>query len=415
MINDKSKSFLIFSVLSTLYCFSAFYHVSNAAIAADLVHELKLNVEDLGILGGAFFYSFALLQIPMGVLLDRIGPRLIIGIFSLVGALGAFIFALSHDFAYAIAGRVIMGIGMASVLMGSFKVFVNQFHEEKFSALSGLIVSIGVFGSLLATSPFAYLNTLLGWRNTFMCTAIITALLSLSVFWILKGTANKHVDGDFLRKNSAPHMNLTELMRFILGNLSFWQIGILGFFRYGTTVALQGLWLSPYLINVKGFDPIKTANVILMISLGMMLGYPLSGKLAKKYKATKKVALFGLSFYTLSLLPLTGFLRMNHEIDYAILCFFLGFFTGFGMLNYTHVKELFPLNVSGTVIAGINFFLMAGGAVFMQAIGKIVEYSQLHQLSLSQSYHLAFAFCFIGMAGSLIFYLFSKESVQSSG
>lgn len=119
--------FLIFSLLSALYLLSQFYRVSNAVIASDLIKDLKLNAETLGILGGAFFYSFALLQIPMGPLLDRIGPRIVVSSSVLLGALGAFLFAVGGSFATVLMGRILIGVGMASVLVGSMKVFVLYF------------------------------------------------------------------------------------------------------------------------------------------------------------------------------------------------------------------------------------------------------------------------------------------------
>src|SRR5512137_454612 len=107
------KSFLILAILSALLVLSMFYRVSNAVIAPDLVLDLGLNAETLGVLGGAFFYSFALLQIPMGPLLDRIGPRLIVTFFALIGGSGAFLFALGESFMVALLGRILIGAGMA--------------------------------------------------------------------------------------------------------------------------------------------------------------------------------------------------------------------------------------------------------------------------------------------------------------
>src|SRR5512136_891503 len=104
------KPLLIFSILSALFLFSMFYRVSNAVIAPNLIQDLGLNAETLGILGGAFFYSFALFQIPMGPMLDRIGPRIIIASFSFMGALGAFLFALGTSFTAAFLGRILIGV-----------------------------------------------------------------------------------------------------------------------------------------------------------------------------------------------------------------------------------------------------------------------------------------------------------------
>jgi len=387
-----------------------FYRVSNAIIAPDLIKDLNLNAETLGILGGAFFYSFALLQIPMGLLLDRIGPRVVITMFSLVGALGAFIFAFASTFIIAFLGRVLIGIGMASVFMGTLKVFVLKFSQEKFATLSGTIISVGTLGNILATSPLAYLNSTIGWRLTFIWAGVITVVLSFLIFWILREgkDTEKGKEPPFLQ--SEEKINIFESIRLIFGNLSFWQIGTVAFFRYGTFVALQGLWLGPYLMDIKGFTPIQTGNILMMLSLGMIIGSPIAGQLSDRvFQSTKSVTLCGLCLYGLCLIPLMGVWKIENPLLFSLIFFFMGLFSGFGMLTYTHIKELFPLSISGTVMTGVNFFVMSGGAVFMQGLGKIIEsLTPINHSSPSQAYHVAFFICFLGMAVSLVFYAFSK-------
>jgi MFS family permease len=386
-----------------------FYRVSNAIIAPDLVKDLGLNAESLGTLGGAFFYSFAFFQIPMGFLLDKIGPRKVITLFSLTGAAGAFIFASAHTMSVALLGRVLIGIGMATGLMGALKVFVLRFPLRQFSTLSGTIISIGTVGSVLATSPLAYLAMTIGWRMTFICAGVATTLLSFLALWVLNDKApcentpppSSHVDQD---------MTAPELVRFILGNLSFWQIGVMAFFRYGTFVALQGLWLGPYLMGVKGFHSIETGNMLMMLSVGMIVGSPVAGQLADRlFQSVKITVLFGVGCYGILLIPLTGIFTITHPAAYSVLFFMIGFFSGFGQLAYSHVKDLYPLNISATVIGGINFFVMAGGGIFMSFLGKIIEVFSTKAGSPSlYAYHLSFLICFLGVAISLIFYAFSK-------
>src|SRR5208337_5226230 len=179
----KRTSLFIFPLLSALFCFSMFYRLTNAVLAPDLIRAFNLNAERLGMLGSAFFYTFALFQIPMGVLLDRVGPRKVITLFTLVGAAGAFVFACAGNFYAALAGRALLGIGMATALMGSFKVFVNRYPPRRFATLSGAILSIGTLGPILATSPLVFLNSTIGWRLTFFYCGILTVGLALSLFW----------------------------------------------------------------------------------------------------------------------------------------------------------------------------------------------------------------------------------------
>lgn len=407
----KYKSLAIFPILATLFCFSMFYRVTNAVLAPELTREFNLDAERLGMLGSAFFYAFALFQIPMGILLDRIGPRKVISFFSLIGAAGAFIFASANSFPAALAGRALLGIGMASVLMGTLKVFVTTYSPKRFSTLSGTIISIGTLGSVLATSPLVYFNSVIGWRLTLIYAGIITAALAFSIFWILKEdgqAAHRETLSDTSQEQTA---GVIKTLRLILCNLSFWQIGSIAFFRYGTFVALQGVWLGPYLMNIRKFTPLTTGNILMMLSLGMIVGSPVAGYLSDRlFRTAKPTLMIGLSCYILCLIPLTGIWKIESAFVYSVIFMFLGFFSGFGMLAYTHIKELFPLSMSGTALAGVNFFVMAGGAFFIQIIGIIISlYTNTNQAYPPGAYHLAFFICFIGMIGSLIFYAFSKS------
>ncbi len=403
----------MFAILSALYLLSQFYRVSNAVIAPDLVRDLGLNAETLGILGGAFFYSFALFQIPMGPMLDRIGPRFVISYSVLLGAFGSFLFATGASFTTALVGRVLIGLGMASVLMGSMKVFVLHFPAERFATLAGIILSIGMLGNILATSPLAYFSSTIGWRVTFFIAAGVTALLAFLSLSILRGSEK---NGGTPSPSPTPRheIGVLQSIGMILGSLSFWQIGFLAFFRYGTFVGLQGLWLGPYLIDIRGFTPVQAGNLLILLALGTIIGGPIAGRLSDQISHSRKgVAFWGISLYCVSLLPLAGILKIQNPLWFSIIFFFVGFFNSFGLLVFSHVKDLFPTAISGTAMTFVNFFTMAGGAIFMPALGKVIEsFPRTGNSYPSEAYHLSFLICCLGVAASLIFYAFSQKDIR---
>jgi MFS family permease len=409
-ISQSSKHFFIFSILSALFTLSMFYRVSSAVIAPNLMHDLGLDAETLGILGGAFFYSFALFQIPMGPMLDRIGPRIVITSFSMIGALGAFVFAFGNSFLVALLGRILIGVGMASVLMGSMKIFVIKFPPKKFVTLIGLMQAIGALGNIFAASPLAFLTSTIGWRMTFVIAGVVTALLAFLTFWVLGGE-RKNIEGFASSPSSQPKIRILQSFRLILGSLTFWQIGAIAFFRYGTFVGLQGLWLGPYLIDIKRYSPVQTGNLIIFLAFGIIVGGPIAGWLSDRtFHSRKGAALGGLSLYCLSLLPLIGVVKLQSPFWFGLLFFFIGFFCSFGMVVYAHAKELFPIAISGTVMAGVNFFTMGGPALFMPALGGVIKsFPRTGSSYPAEAYHLSFLICFLGMTASLIFYAFSKK------
>ncbi len=347
----------------------------------------------------------------MGPMLDRVGPRIVISSCALVGALGAFLFAFSHSFYAAFWGRILIGLGMAAMLMSSLKVFTLRFSPKQFATLMGTFVSIGSLGSILAASPLAYLNSNIGWRLTFAITGGISIILAYFTYRIL-GREEAKREGDMdPPASSSPGLGIFQSLRVILGTLAFWQGSTVAFFRYGTFLALQGLWLGPYLMNIKGYAPLKVGNMLIFMSLGGIIGGPISGRFSDRaFPSRKAVALVGLSLYTLCLLPLTGVLKIDNPFMYGVLFFLIGFFNTFGMGIYSHIKELFPLGIAGTVMTWTNFFNMAGVAIFMPLLGKIIESFQRPDHSYPpEAYHLSFLICFISMVASLVFYGLSRK------
>jgi MFS family permease len=408
---QTSRLILTFSVLSSLFLLSQFYRVSNAVIAPNLIRDLGLNAEMLGFLGGAFFYVFTLLQIPMGPMLDRIGPRMIMSLSCLVGALGAFLFSFGNSFHSVLIGRILIGAGMAPMLMGAFKTFTLRYPPEKFATLVGMISAVGTIGNIFAASPLAFFTSTIGWRKTFLLTGMITILLGFLVFWVLKGEKAK-TSASSSSSPTKPEMGIFQSIRLIIGSLAFWQFGAVAFFRYGTFVSLQGLWLGPYLIYIKGFSPVQAGNLLILLAVGIIVGSPIGGRLSDRYAQSRKgVALIGLSLYCVSLIPLIGIWKIEHPILFGLIFFFIGFFHGFGMLIYAHAKDLFPIAISGTVMTYINFFTMAGAAIFMPILGKVIEsFPRTGASYPAEAYHLAFFICFLGMTASVIFYGFSKKT-----
>lgn len=402
------KAVPIFLTLASLFCLSMFYRSSNAVIALELIRDLSLNAETIGFLGGAFFYSFSLLQIPMGVLLDRIGPKIIMPSFALIGALGSFLFASSNSFYGALVGRVFIGIGMAAMLMGSLKVLTLRFVPERFATLAGLMITAGAIGNLLSASPLAYFSSLLGWRTTFIITGVITVFLGMVLFFLL-GDKGNGVEGSGQRTIDNEQPKTKDYIKVILTNHSFWQICTMAFFRYGTFISLQGLWLGVYLMTTQGYTSLQAGNMLILLAIGNALGAPVSGRISDKFIPSRKtMVLIGLGTYTLLLLVLTMTPYYRHPLWYGTIYFLIGFFNGFGTLLYSHVKELFPLSMSATTMAWVNFFTMAGGAIIMPLMGKIIESLSVAGLDPILVYRITFLICFFSMAVGIIYYAFSK-------
>jgi nitrate/nitrite transporter NarK len=402
----SSRRWLVLTLCSLLFILSQFYRVSNAIIAPRLQLDLSISSEALGILGAVFFYSFAFVQIPLGLLLDRIGARLIMTVLSIIGAIGAFLFASAQDMTMAVLGRTLLGLGMAGNFMGSLKLFTTWFSPREFATLSGVIVALGTIGNMVAATPLAIMVTAIGWRWSFICIGIVTFLLAVIFFFLITdrpiGTLENKLD------IPSPSSTLHHI-RLLITSHNYWIICFSTFLRYGIFVAIQGLWAGPYLIKGLGFSPVKAGNFLLLLNIGYIIGSPLSGWLSDRVIGSpKRVVLMGVAIMAWCIYALSkDWCTTNVWILGGVLLT-LGTFSSFGIIMYAHIKELMPPDMSGMAFTGINLFTMLGGAVVMQVMGLLLDHLSTTGEATLKDYHIVFFYASLGTVFALAIYFFTR-------
>ena len=400
----------IFCLLALLFVISQFIRVSNAVVAHELVRDLDLSVTELGLLGSAFFYAFAAVQIPLGWALDRFRPGLMVALIPLLCALGIFLFSAADGFGMAFAGRLLMGVGMSAALMGSFKVFSIRYAPYHFATLCGVIVSIGTLGNMAASTPLVLLVEAVGWRMAFAMVGVGIVLISLANIRLLRSTNED--PGERAEASPAKTISLKEGLKFLARSLIFYQTAFITFFRYGTFVALQGLWGGPYLRDALGFSAVQTGNILFFFAIGAVFGSTLSGRLSDRVFRTRKwVTVPAITVYTLMFLCLSGLVTVKSFWANAVLFFLTAFFGSAAVIVYTHIKESCPKEMTGLALTSVNLFNMGGAAIVMHLLGYVVGY--FHETGGGyppEAFHTAFFLCFLGNTAALIFYAFSKDT-----
>ncbi len=210
---DENRRWYIVGICSLLFFLSMFYRVSSAVISPQLIDEFGLSSDELGLLAAAFFYTFALFQIPLGLLMDRFGARITMSIFSIIGGIGAIVFAKSGGINGLLLGRTLLGAGMACNLMGSMKLFTEWFRPHEFATLSGSILAVGTVGNMMATSPLVLMMGSIGWRASFVAIAIITIFLSVCFFMVVRDKPEEPASGLYpnkIMKIRTPHICLNQ-------------------------------------------------------------------------------------------------------------------------------------------------------------------------------------------------------------
>ena len=359
----------IFALCAATFILSQFWRVSNGVIASELSYDLCLSSENLGLLGGAFFYSFCMAQLPMGPLLDRFGARVVMSLLACIGAASAMVFAFSNSGAMAILARAGIGFGMAAALMGSYKIFTTWFLPHEFATLSGIMISIGYMGGVGATTPLVWLRETLGWRGAFILMATITLLLAVSVYLVVRDHPPQQAGTPPHAPSSMP--DIFSGLRTIFGSSRFWRVVPLAFASYGALIAVQGLWGAPYLLHTYGLSKTAASNILLAIPIGVICGAPLWGRWSDRLVRRKMPALLGQG----AMLLVFSSLAMNLQLPHwgLLLQFWLlGATYASNTILYVQAKETFPPFIVGTALTAVNFFVFLGGAVFQHMMGIIM-------------------------------------------
>lgn len=407
-----SRRWAIFLITSSNFFLSQFYRATNAVIADQLLLDLSLDTQELGALSAAFFYAFAVTQIPISVFLDRIGPRLMMTGLSLVGIAGALLFAWADSFGMGLLGRILLGIGMACNLMGTLKLLTAWFKPATFATLTGIVFSIGTVGNMAATVPLAFLVDIVGWRQAFMSIAGVNLALVLALYLVVRDEPpHGHTQGT--TQMTKPGSNAFRGLFALFKERAYWIISLTSFVGYGIYAAFQTLWAGPYLTEVMGLSVMNAGHVILLMNVGAIAGGPIWGWLSDRILRSRKWVVSGGMVIFILILFILAILSSKTTLAILIMLFLsFGFFRSSGALLYVQIKETMPLEMAGTAMTGINFFTMIGPAVFLQGLGVLMQTLYPQSSRGPEAFTASFTLCALLLSLISVLYLFTKDTIK---
>jgi sugar phosphate permease len=368
---------LIFWILSVGYLLVFFHRLCPAVVAADMMRELHTSGALIGFLGSAYFYPYALMQIPTGLLSDSWGPRRTISLFLIIASAGSILLGMAPSPAWAIIGRVLVGLGVSTLFVCTLKVLSQWFHAREFASMTGIFMAMGGLGSLLATGPLAYLSNRIGWRTSFLMVGGITLLVALLIWLFVRDTP-----ADFCVIKSEQHpaaspaaLSLSKGIRTVLTEPAFWPIAIWFFFNSAIYFSFIGLWGGPYLLHVYAVSKAEAGKILSLSAIGLMVGSPLVSLLSNRVFRARKPVLILSSIIALCMTAPLAFATASIPLPALyLICLGLGATTGASVvIAFTAVKEMYPLQISGTATGLVNLFPFAGGAVFQPILGIVLE------------------------------------------
>jgi len=356
---------VVFGPFAAGYFLSFFFRNVNAVISKDLTGEFALSSADLGFLTSMYLLAFAAFQLPLGVLLDRYGPRRVVAALLCIAALGALVFGLARDFTTLSIGRALIGLGVSGGLMGAIKAFTLWFPLNRLALLNGLYLAAGGIGGLSATAPAEMLLGPLGWRVLFFALAAMSVAAALLIFVVVP---EKELPG----KSSSLREQIAGF-REIFASVAFWRIALGLVVCHSGYLALQGLWLGPWLYDVAGLPRSAVGSYLLVTALAYTVGSVFFGV------SSERLSRAGISILTVFKLglgiSLVMFVLLAAGVQTglgAILAVY-GFTTISAALAYSLLTPLFPPAMTGRVSTASNVLMFGCSFLFQWGVGAVLR------------------------------------------
>lgn len=417
-MDDRAYSrrrWTIFGVLALIYILVYFYRVSLAVVAGDISRDLKLTPQQLGSLSGVLFYVYAAAQLPLGPMIDRLGSRLVISGSGILTAIGGILFSQADSLAVAMAARVLIGIGTASVLMATFTVFSHWFSKQEFGRVSGFMVAVGNLGNLLATAPLALAVAAVGWRSSFLAIGIVQILVTLLVFGMVRDRPAGSATGE-TGTTGVVKSGMMAAWGDIFGSRDFWLLAGIAFAWYGNYLALQGLWGGPYLMDVLHLSRESAGTMLMFTSLGFITGSTVTDSIARRvFRSYKRTLLAGQLALALLMTGFLGWVELLPPPFLMALFFAIGLAVSSGVMIYPIIRAMFPVQIVGTALTSLNFFVLLGAATTQQAMGVIIgAFPSTAAGAPHGAFHAAFLLPVACLAAAIVLFLPARDYSEQS-
>ncbi len=411
----KWYRYIICLLIFASYILVFFHRLCPAVIALDMQEAFGVSGTLLGLLGSAYFYPYAVMQLPTGLLADSWGPRNTVSSFFLLAACGAVLMGLAPNVVMAIFGRILVGVGVSTVFVCNFKLLAEWFDPEQFIIMGGIFMVMGGVGALFASAPLGWASNLIGWRMALVAVGLTTLIMAVLVYAFVR---NRPSDLGLPSIGSVPSsgpdtkISLLEGVKLVAGSGRFWPICVYAFLSIGISFAVGGLWGGPYLIEVYGLSKTAAGGVLSMFAVALIVGSPLQTLIANRIG--RKPVLIGSSVLMIAVCTLFYCFpdRLSLPVLYVLFfCLFLAS-GATGPVVAAVSKELFPVTIAGTSVGMMNLFPFLGGALFQVVVGAILTMGGLESGGYSlNGYQDMFLIYLLGAVISLGAALFIRETL----
>ena len=367
---------MLWAALSGGFLLVNFHRVSTGVLSGPLARTFDTTGAELGFLHASFFYIYAALQLPSGLLVDRFGSRRVAAVGLLCMSVGVVGFSVSGSFLAAFLSRAVAGLGGSVLFIATLRFLANWYRPREFATMTGLTAAAAGVGGVLATTPLALAVEAIGWRSSILAAALVGFALTLAVAVLVR---DRPVDAGFDPIDGVtPPAGFPDLgtvaanTRRVLAAPSTWLLGLVLFFLLGTNFTVLGLWGVPYIVHLYDVSVPRASNYVLLGNLGLLVGGPTIGWLSDRLG--RRMPLMFAAVCTFVLAYAVIFLTVTPPLVVVGIVLFVANFTGGGnLLAYAVVKERHAAAASGTVTGTVNSIGYFGAAVFPAAMGAVLD------------------------------------------
>ncbi len=402
----RRVAILVFLAFAFAYFFSALVRAITATLAPTLTQEFALNARDLGLLAGGYFLGFAAIQLPLGRLLDRHGPKKVILGFLAVAVVGCVAFSFAHSFSSLLAARVLCGVGVSACLMAPLTGYRRWLEPTAQLRANSWMLMTGSLGMVASTLPVQWLMPVLGWRPLFWGLALLLLVAMAVIAWQVPAwtVAQPAPTADAARERDDGYA-------LVWRNPYFRKMTPIGFFNYGGLVAMQTLWAGPWMVKVAGYTPLQAAGGLFWINVSMLLTFWTWGlvnpSLVRRGFGTDRLIAWGLpsSFVLLAILIIA-----NNDLGtwttavFALFCMSCTFVS----LAQPAVGMAFPSQLAGRALSAYNLVIFAGVFVVQWGIGLLIDGFKAAGLAEVAAFQAAFGVFMATCIASYGYFLSAK-------
>lgn len=406
--NSKFFPWIVWGLTAIFFFYTFLLQVSPSVMVRDLMSAFSVHATSIGNFASVYFMIYMIMQIPVGILFDRFSARWLLTMAAATCGIGCVLFATAHSFSMAIFSRALIGLGSSFAVVGSFNIASLWFSPKRFAAITGLTITIGMFGAVAGESPLALMINYLGWRASMNIFAVVGIVFSILIWLIIRNPKSQ-------KQQHHTKISILTGLKYIFTSKQSWLAALYGGFLYAPTPIFGALWGVPFLMHSHHISKPIAAAIISSIFFGWMFGSPFFGWMSDFLARRKPPMIIGAIG---GLITLTSVIYIQNLPTYtlAMLLFAFGFLSSGFILAFALIKEINPARYSATSIGFTNTLNSVWCTILQPVVGivldflwqgKMKDHVRIYNIT---NYHFALSILPLLIICSIILLPFIKET-----